>query len=130
MGYFLLLIMEKYVPFMKKIETKWYGHIYALFFINLLWVPFRADSLTVALKYLAGMFGIGSTGGMESRAVAFIPYLLVAAALCFPWKKVAEKYIQNRIYKFVRGSVMIVIFILAISAVISSSYTAYIYGNF
>ncbi|MBR4981434.1 MAG: MBOAT family protein [Lachnospiraceae bacterium] len=130
MGYFLLLTMEKYLPFMKEIGSKWYSHIYALFFINLLWVPFRADSLTVAVKYLAGMFGIGSRGGVESRAVAFIPYLLVATGLCFPWKKVFEKYMQNRICSFFKGMVMIVIFVLAISAVISSSYTTYIYGNF
>lgn len=130
MGYFLLLTMEKYLPFMKEIGSKWYSHIYALFFINLLWVPFRADSLTVAVKYLAGMFGIGSRGGVESRAAAFIPYLLVAAGLCFPWKKVFEKYMQNRICSFFKGMVMIVIFVLAISAVISSSYTTYIYGNF
>lgn len=130
MGYFLLLTGEKYIPFMKNMGTKWYGHIYALFFINLLWVPFRADSLTVALKYLAGMFGIGSSGILESRAVAFMPYLFMAAALCFPWEKVVEKYLQNRVCKFLKGIVMIVLFVLAVSAVISSSYTAYIYGNF
>ena len=130
MGYFLLLTAEKYIPFMKKIGAKWYGHIYALFCINLLWVPFRADSLTVALKYLAGMFGIGSIGGLESRAAAFIPYLLVAAALCCPWEKVYEKYMQNRACKFLKGILLIVLSVLAVSAVISSSYTTYIYGNF
>ena len=121
MGYFLLLTMEKYIPCMKKIETKWYGHIYALFFINLLWVPFRADSLTVALKYVAGMFGIGSASGMESRAVMFIPYMLLAAALCFPWKNILEKWRKNRIFCGLKGIVMILLFVLAISAVISSS---------
>lgn len=130
MGYFLLLTAEKYLPFMKKIGTKWYGHLYALFFINLLWVPFRADSVTMALKYLLGMFGIGSVGGIESRAVAFVPYLLVAAALCFPWEKVAEKYRRNRIFAFFRGLFILLISVLAVSAVISSSYTSYIYGGF
>ena len=130
MGYFTLLTMEKYIPFMKKIGTKWYGHIYALFFINLLWVPFRADSLTVAVKYLAGMFGSGANGGMESRAVAFMPYLLVASLLCFPWEKITEKCVQNRIYVLIKGILMIAIFVLSVSAVISSSYITYIYGNF
>lgn len=130
MGYFSLLTLEKYVPFMKKIETKWYGHIYALFFINLLWVPFRADSLTVALKYLAGMFGIGSVSGMESRAEMFIPYMVLAAALCLPWENILEKWRKNRIWGALKGIVMILLFVLAISAVISSSYTTYIYGNF
>lgn len=130
MGYFFLLTVEKYVPFMKNIGTKWYGHLYALFFINLLWVPFRADSVTMALKYLMGMFGIGSIGGVESRAVAFIPYLLAAAFLCFPWKKITDKYMQNRIFSFFRGLLIILIAVLAVSAVISSSYTTYIYGTF
>ena len=130
MGYFLLLTIEKYIPFMKKIETKWYGHLYALFFINILWVPFRADSLTVALKYLAGMFGIGSSFGLESRAVAFIPYLLVAVLLCLPWKKVVLKSRYEMVGKALKGFGIVLFTVIAICAVVSATYTTYIYGTF
>ena len=130
MGYFVLLTAERYLPFLKKIGTKWYGRIYALFFINLLWVPFRADSSFMAMKYLAGMFGIGSTGGIESRAVAFLPFLSVAVLLCFPLEKLTEKYAKNRVFLLLKGAFMVGLAVLAVSAVISSSYTTYIYGNF
>ena len=130
MGYFVLLTVEKYIPFMKEIGTKWYGRLYALFFINLLWVPFRADSISMAIKYLAGMFGFGSGGALESRAITFLPYLLVAVLLCFPMEKLLLKYEKNRLFSFGKGIFMILLAVLAVSAVISSSYTSYIYGNF
>ena len=130
MGYFVLLTAEKYLPFMKNIGTKWYGRIYTLFFINLLWVPFRADSLSVALKYMAGMFGIGSVSGLESRAMAFIPYLLMAVLLCFPLEKLFVGYEKNRIFSIFKGVFTVLLAVLAVSAVISSSFTTYIYGTF
>lgn len=130
MGYFVFLAAEKYVPFIEKIGKKWYGHLYTLFFVNLLWIPFRADSLTVAVNYVAGMFGIGSKGGLESRAVAFLPYILFSAALCFPWEKLIAKWSGFRGITLLKGILMILLTVLAFCAVISSSYTTYIYGNF
>lgn len=130
MGYFVLLTLEKYIPFMKKIGTKWYGRVYALFFINLLWVPFRADSLTIAVKYLAGMFGIGSGAGIESRAVAFLPYLLGAVVLCLPLEKVSLKGRYEMAGKVLKGIGIIVFTVFALCAVISATYTTYIYGTF
>ena len=115
---------------MKNIGTKWYGRIYTLFFINLLWVPFRADSLSVALKYIAGMFGIGSVSGLESRAMAFIPYLLMAVLLCFPLEKLFVGYEKNRSFSIFKGVFTVLLAVLAVSAVISSSFTTYIYGTF
>jgi D-alanyl-lipoteichoic acid acyltransferase DltB (MBOAT superfamily) len=130
LGYFVLLALEKYVPAMKKIGNYWYGHIYALFFINLLWVPFRADNLSVTLRYVSGMFGANGALALEGKAIAFLPFLAVAVCLCFPWKKWLERYEQNKPYKILKGSAMIVLTAMAVCAVINSSYAPYIYGNF
>jgi hypothetical protein len=130
MGYFVLLTVEKYVPAMKKIGNHWYGHLYALFFINILWVPFRADNVATALKYISGMFGANGFIGIESWAVVFLPYLAVAVLLCFPWKRWLERYNQNKLYRVLEGLAIIVLAFMAVCAVINSSYTPYIYGNF
>lgn len=130
MGYFLLLIAEKYTPLMKKIGTSWIGHIYTLFFVNLLWIPFRASDLKTTFDYISGMIGIGSNGMIESNAVRFIPYLAVAVLLCFPLSKLFHRLEEKAWYNVLRGICILVLAGLAVCAVVNTSYTPYIYGNF
>lgn len=130
LGYFVLLVIEKYLPFMKKTESHWYGHLYALFWINLLWIPFRAENLTVAYKYIVGMFSVNRFLGVEAKAIRFLPWLLMAIILCLPWNIVFKKYRNKVCFKVVKGIIILVLALLAICAVINSSYMPYIYGNF
>jgi hypothetical protein len=67
---------------------------------------------------------------LESKAIAFLLYLAVAVCLCFPWKKWLEQYNQNKLYKLLKGFMIIALTAMAVCAVINSSYTPYIYGNF
>lgn len=130
MGYFVLLIVEKYIPVMKKIETSWIGHFYTLFFVNLLWIPFRASSLRDASNYILGMIGIGSSSVIESNAIRFIPYLAVAVLLCFPLSKFFNRFEKKMWYGVIRGICILVLAGLAVCAVVNTSYAPYIYGNF
>lgn len=130
LGYFLLLLLEKYVPLCKKLCNKWYGHLYTLFFVNLLWIPFRADNLHVAADYIRGMF-VGSTVfKIERRAISFLPFLIILILLCFSWERVLSKCENKNWFKIMKGLIIMILFILAICAIINSSYTPYIYGNF
>lgn len=129
LGYFVLLLAEKYIPVMKKIGNSVVGHIYALFFIDLLWVPFRADDLGAATQYIRGMFGRGA-GLIEEKAVKFIPFLVVTILLCFPLDKAFAKFVSKKWFSILKGIVLIVLVGLAICASVNSSYTPYIYGNF
>ncbi len=128
LGYFVLLVLEKYVPAMKNIGTHWYGHVYALFFINILWIPFRADNLSAAVRFIAGMFGANGIGTLEEKAIAFIPYLIAALLLCLPWNLLLEKH--NKEYRILKGIILVLLTGLAVCAVINASYMPYIYGNF
>ena len=130
LGYFVLLFAEKYITVMKKIGDKWFGHVYALFFINLLWVLFRADNMSVAGRYLAGMFGANGIGAAEDILMPFIPFVLVACTLCLPWEKILSRVIDNGFVQLVREIAIIAIAAIAICAVVNASYTPYIYGNF
>lgn len=130
-GYFLLLIMEKYVPQMRRMNGRWYGHLYVLFCVNLLWVPFRAQDCAAFVRYLKGMFGISFGGVMlEQRGIRFLPFLIFCALLCTPWKKVVEKYRELWWFRVMRGLLMGATAYLAVCAVINSSYAPYIYGDF
>lgn len=128
-GYFLLLVSEKYCTQKLLQRSKIFSHLYTLFFVNLLWVPFRAKNLSAAANYLAGMFGKGG-GGIEKIAVRFLPLILIAVVLCLPWEKFFHKFLDRRWFVILKGFVIIVLVFLAICGSINSSYTPYIYGNF
>ncbi len=129
LGYFILLLIEKYIPVMKKMENNAIGHFYTLFFVNLLWVPFRAGNLNVAVRYVTGMFG-GGIGIIEDKAVAFIPFLVIAILLCFTWNGLFGKIEQKQWFIVIRRLVIVIMALLAICAVVNSAYAPYIYGNF
>ena len=129
LGYFVLLCAEKYILAVQKLGKKWYGHLYTLFFVNLLWVLFRADSLALAGRYLSGMFSFSGPFMPEEKAVRFIPYILLAAILCFPWTKTLA-VLDKRTFQSVRGCAVIVLAFLAACSVINTTYMPYIYGNF
>lgn len=134
LGYFVLLTIEKYTPFFKKIGEKWYGHIYALFFINFLWIPFRANNIDTMARYIAGSFGFGKNGSLEEMAIHFIPFLIVAILLCCPWISIFERILKNigdrKWFRIGKGVLLILFTGIAVCAVINSSYTPYIYGGF
>lgn len=130
-GYFLLLVMERYVPQISRIHEKWYGHLHVLFCVNLLWVPFRSQNCDSFVRYLKGMFDIFSGRiRLEEKGIRFLPFLILCMLLCAPWRKAVEKYRELWWYRAVRGVLMSAAAYLAVCAVINSSYTPYIYGNF
>lgn len=130
-GYFTLLVMEKYVPQIHRMSEKWFGHIYTLFWVNLLWVPFRAQDITACVRYLKGMFSV-SFGGivLEEKGMRFLPFLVFCALLCTPWEKRIERYKELWWFRITRGVLLGAAAYLAVCAVINSSYAPYIYGNF
>ncbi len=128
-GYFLLIVSEKYLVQKHIRVSKIISHIYTLFFVNLLWVPFRADNLSVTVNYISGLFGKG-IGNIEAKAVRFIPLIVLAIILCFPWNKLFRIFRDSRWFYILKGVTLIILVCLAICATVNSSYAPYIYGNF
>lgn len=128
-GYFILLTAEKYVPVMKRITGGVSGHIYTLFFVNLLWVPFRADNPGTAARYLLGMFGGGSLT-IEDKAVRFMPLLITAVLLCCPWDRLLSRFSGKKWFCIVKGAAIITLTVFAICGAVNSTYSPYIYGDF
>ncbi|MCF0133928.1 MAG: MBOAT family protein [Blautia sp.] len=128
-GYFILLVIEKYIPFMKNIGNTIIGHIYTLFFVNLLWVLFRANNLSTAAMYIRGMF-TNVTIEVEDKAMRFIPFILCSILLCFPWKSYFNRVSGQKWFVLLKGFVMVLLTILVIAGLVNSAYIPYIYGNF
>ena len=129
LGYFILLTAEKYHPVKWIRRGSLLSHLYTLFFVNLLWVPFRAKNLSTAALYIRGMFG-GGSGRIEEKALHFLPFLILTVLLCLPWKKWFSGLSRKKWFNFLRGAVLIILVCWAICALINSSYAPYIYGNF
>ena len=130
LGYFFLLVVEKYAPAIRKIGMRWYGRVYTLFCVNLLWVLFRADNLSTAGRYLTGMIRPAASIQTEAIAFSFLPYLLLAGMLCMPWKSILGTAAENRWLQTIKKTAILMLGLLAICAVVNSNYAPYIYGSF
>lgn len=131
LGYFVLLVGEKYFPALKQIDQKWYRSIYTLFFVNLLWVPFRAANINHACTYILGMFGYGvSFGGLEKKAIHFIPYIVLAGLALVPWGNFSALNKHRKVVEILKKVCLAILFLIGICSIVNASYTPYIYGNF
>ena len=133
LGYFVLLCIERLGGWTKGI--RYIGHIYTMAAVILLWVVFRADSLTLAARYIGQMFGTGGALWDEAAASAFsgsILVLLAAAVLSTPvWKELADKlHLSELTRKNVAAAAAVPLFLLCIAKCMSSSYNPFIYFNF
>lgn len=129
LAYFILLTCEKYFKSLKGISNHWYGKLYTLFFVNILWVLFRAINISSAHAFIAGMFGIGTVGVIEEKAIKFIPLIIFSAFLCTPYKETLIKALGKKSEQ-IHKAIIVIVFFLSICAIANASYTPYIYGNF
>ena len=129
MGYFLLLMAEKY------------GHVdqhlgilrrpYTLLCVLLLWVLFRADSLGQVGRYFKAMF----TGGRGSCDDFFYyfdnmkVYLAAAVLCCLPVNRLWRR-VPDGIKGWLEAGGQIVLFLLVLTYVVSTTYNPFIYFNF
>lgn len=133
LGYFVLLLIERALS--RTDAKSAFSHIWTMFWVIVLWVVFRADSLAAAGRYLGGMFG-GSGQLVDSNAAAAISgswiMLVAAALLTMPvWNWLAHRwnfFAQNRrAFKYVAAVPM---FIICLAKCAVSAYNPFIYFNF
>lgn len=131
LGYFILLMLEKYVPVIGNIGKHWYGHLYTLFFVILLWVPFRASSLGAAAHYIRGMFSVSNLmHPIEAAGLGFVPFVCISLVMCLCGDKVKGFVEKWRIWPLIKTIGYVAILLLVICAMVNSSYAPSIYGSF
>lgn len=129
LGYFLLLMAEKYGHIDRKLG--FLRRPWTLFWVLMLWVLFRAEDLGKAGQYFAAMF-TGGRGDWRDFTYYFSnmkAYLVAAVVCCLPleglWKKLPETW-RDRAASAGTVALMLVL----VTYVVGSTYNPFIYFNF
>jgi D-alanyl-lipoteichoic acid acyltransferase DltB (MBOAT superfamily) len=133
--YFVLLTIERFTGFEKRLGI--FSHVYALFFVIIGWVLFRADSIAGAGQFLSAMFGFGSNGLVDETFFLYFSngkwILLAGIVLSTPIASrcgnTLARY-NTQVYRIAVSLGLIVIFSLVLLVCIKSTYNPFIYFNF
>ena len=132
--YFSLLTIEKLTRFDQKIGRL--GHLYAMLFVLVGWVLFRAPTVTAAGHYLRIMFGFARAPLVDGKCVFYwMDYRIyfIAALICsMPLADLTPaKYLrQGRLGGLLHVSWIAGLLLLSISFMIKSDFNPFIYFNF
>ena len=142
LGYFVLISFERMTHMPERFNTKFGKVAYRLFtliFINCQWILFRSSGIMTGLRFIKRLF-ICKSNSLANLRVNFLikdyfAFILCAVILCFPiipWieKKLAVKKNLQKIYEIVLGSMIIGLFVLAVSFVVSGQNNPFVYANF
>lgn len=136
----LLLLFEKFVigKYLQKLWTP-LQHLYALLFIVLGWLLFRAESLSYAVSYFATMFGAGGQPIINNQAIFYIveyKFEFVAAIMAsMPVYPMLQEKLKSRrgstfINYYLKHLILLSLFGLCIMYLINSTFNPFIYFRF
>ena len=138
--YFLLLVAEKFCDIPNRFQGKLarYGYqAFTLVAVVIGWVLFRANGLKAAFGYLRSMFGLAGNAFSDVAAVFLIRQsaILIAIAIlfCTPVIPKLRKVAANASGTALRlvGMVLyLLLFLVAVSFTVTSTYNPFIYFNF
>lgn len=143
--YFCFLIIEKnvninifehqYITHVKNVMS----HMYTLLVVILLWVIFRADTVTQAMSYIRCMFiplesSLYADAYFNMYFKNFLGYGIVAIIGATPWTSAVKKFLSENVSaifeKRLSDAYILGIFILACCVTVDSNYNPFIYFNF
>jgi D-alanyl-lipoteichoic acid acyltransferase DltB (MBOAT superfamily) len=133
LGYFLLLMVERRLKTTGGIP--YIGHLYTLFWVNLLWVVFRADSLPLAVQYIGQMFGAGgrfcdadTLAALQGSGIVLPLAILFSFPVC---RFAADRLsVKKETREGVWAVLAVPVFILCVAKCVVSNYNPFIYFNF
>ena len=142
-AYFLLIGSEKVTGLPDRIKSaagRIVYRIFALTAINILWVIFRCDSLNYGLGFIGRMFSFGYNSPFFDIRSAYIlkniwTFLIAGIVFCMPtipfFTKICSKNkgLQN-VLCFVRPLIIIMLFVLSLSIIVSGVNNPFAYANF
>ena len=136
--YFPLLLLEKFCG-LGRGWPDWSRWLFTFFLVNLGWVFFRAEQLSVALPYLRAMF-TPAAGVWDGYASLFLtdnlPILLAAVLGCAP----VLPWLGKRTARWTGGaalardlccsSALLLLLVISASFIVKGTYNPFIYSNF
>jgi alginate O-acetyltransferase complex protein AlgI len=127
--YGVILIIEKYLlaNILEKLP-KIIKHIYSLFLIMIGWIIFAIEDASKLISYLKTMFGLNGKVIDSNFSYLFRNYIIIiilGIIFSIPFKKS-----NNKALKYVTGIVVIILFIITITMIISDTYNPFLYFRF
>ncbi len=145
LGYFVLLMVEKYVilPWKRGRFVRFLWRIFTLLMVNFEWVLFNAKSLKHGLRYILAMLGDSGQGAaLADPAVLRIlreqgPAMVLGILLATPIIGVLKKWFRKQKPGLVRHAAfgcglaaLLGLFLVAVSELIVGAHNPFIYFNF
>lgn len=131
--YFLLLVVEKFVFRSKLEKIPVFNRIYTLFFVGMSWVLFFCTDLSQISTYFSALFT--GNGFLSADAgyviISYLPTLLIAAfgSFSFP-RRLYGRIFENPRMAWADCVINVAVLILCIAAIVSGSYTPFLYAAF
>ena len=132
--YFVVLTAEKMTGFDKKMGV--FSRVYTLVVVFVGWTIFNSSNLTLALKYVGNLFGIGCSGLADAQFFLYLKeywvYLAAGIAACIPWKDVLGKRMDltGKGGQLVYHAGAFLVFVLSVVYMVKGTYNPFIYFHF
>ena len=135
-GFFVLLVLEKYTPLGKWMDTHPIGHLYAMVAMTTVTVIIRSDDMAQAIKYIGTMYGAGSAGLFNSTALMYLReyglFVLAGIVVSLPVGEFIQRslHIPENTMQLLRGAGLVLAIFVSFSYIIMGGYNPFIYANF
>ena len=135
-SFFVVLALERAAKLNKHMESKWYGHLYAMVVIVVVTVLIRSDSVSHAFNHFKTMFFASGAPLYNSLSSFFVReygmFFLLSIAFSLPvgtWLE-GKLHIPAPVMETARVLGLAASFVIAVSYVMVGSYNPFIYFNF
>ena len=136
--YGIILLIEKL--FLKKYIEKlpvFFQHFYVIFIVIIGWTIFRNESIIELKNIFSSLIGLNGFGDLKlltfSQVITFKNVFSIVLGIIFSTpilNSINIKMNKNKKYNFIKDILIILLFILCISSLVSGSYNPFIYFRF
>ncbi|MGJ4849585.1 MBOAT family O-acyltransferase [Bacillota bacterium Meth-B3] len=136
LGFFVLLVIEKYTPFGKWIGKRPLGYLYTTAMVLTVTVLIKAATLPQAGRFIAAMYGAAGRGFWDATATMYVReygwFVLAGVVASLPVGPFIRRTlrISDNAMQVLGGIGLLAAFVLALSYVVMGGYNPFIYFNF
>jgi len=130
----VLLLIEKWVPFLQKLPSV-LRHGYVILLVIISFVIFNADSLTQAGQDILGMFGLGGVPGVSTEALYYLrsygPLLIIGIVGATPLVRDTAQRLSGISWSWIPQTVVALALLLVCTAyLVDGSFNPFLYFRF
>lgn len=136
MGFYVMLVIERFTGLRKWMEKHWIGHVYALMMMVFFSLMIRCNSLSHAWTMYGSMLGINGAqlfNGVTGALLKEYGWFMLLGFICgLPVKKfiVERLHVNAKAANIVGAVVLTALTVISISYIAVNGYNPFIYFNF